>query len=120
MLFFAGWLGESSGLSSNLAALDSYAALARKHGWPSPVALDVLTTEPSPTETRQKLAHLAAKLQTPIVEDTRGQLADDYQVGDLPWFALNSPAGKILWSHAGWLSAAALNREVNAALAGNK
>jgi cytochrome oxidase Cu insertion factor (SCO1/SenC/PrrC family) len=120
LLFFAGWLGQGPELSKNLATLDSYAALARRQGWPSPVAVDELTTEPSPVDARQVLAPLAATLQTPIIEDASGRLADGYHVADLPWFVLNSPSGKILWRHQGWLSAAALNQQVRAALAGSQ
>ncbi len=116
MLFFAGWLGSNADLAKNLATLDSYAALARRRDWPSPVAVDELTIEPSPAEARQTLAPLAATLRTPIVEDASGWLADHYEVGDLPWFVLSSSSGKILWSHDGWLSAAALNRDVRSAL----
>jgi hypothetical protein len=35
-------------------------------------------------------------------------VADGYGVQDQPWFALVSAAGKIVWSHDGWLPAAAL------------
>ncbi|MEJ2010298.1 MAG: SCO family protein [Acidobacteriota bacterium] len=119
LLFFAGWLGKESNLSKKLATLDSYAALARRRHWPSPVAIDEMTTEPSPAEARQVLTPLAAALHTPILEDASGRIADGYHVQDLPWIVLTSPSGKLLWSHDGWLSAAALNREVRTALAAN-
>lgn len=54
---------------------------------------------------------------TPIVEDTNGRLGDGYQVQDLPWYSLSSPDGKIVWSHDGWLSSAALQQQIGAALA---
>ena len=117
MLFFAGWLGSSADLAKNLAALDSYAAVAQRRDWPSAVAVDELTIEPSPAEARQTLTPLAGTLHTPIVEDASGWLADHYDVGDLPWFVLSSSSGKILWSHDGWLSSADLNRDVRSALA---
>jgi cytochrome oxidase Cu insertion factor (SCO1/SenC/PrrC family) len=116
MLFFAGWLGKGSALSKNLTTLDSYAALAQRQEWPSPVAVDELTTEPSPGDARQALAPLAATLRTPIVEDASGRLADSYLVGDLPWFVLSSSSGEILWSHGGWLSAADLSSQVRTVL----
>jgi cytochrome oxidase Cu insertion factor (SCO1/SenC/PrrC family) len=119
VVFFAGWLDQSSELSKDLAVLDTYAALARRHGWPSPVAVDELPTEPSPTEAKQSLTPLSAKLRTPIVEDASGRLADGYHVEDLPWFVLNSPSGKILWRHDGWISGAELDRHVREALAGS-
>lgn len=119
VVFFAGWLGHDSNLSTDLAVLDSYAVLAQRSGWPSPVAVDELTTEPSPAEARQVLTPLAATLHTPIVEDASGRLADQYHVDDLPWFVLSSASGKILWHHDGWLSAPALQQQVHTALAGS-
>ncbi len=119
MLFFAGWLEKESNLSKNLATLDSYAALARQHDWPSPVAVDELTTEPSAAKAQKVLAPLAATLRTPIVEDATGRIADGYKVQDLPWIVLSSSSGKVLWSHDGWLSAEALSRDVHTVLANN-
>ncbi|MGH7069205.1 MAG: SCO family protein, partial [Acetobacteraceae bacterium] len=115
-LFFAGWLKESGRLPAKLAVLDQYAATAHQKGWPAPVAVNELPTEVSPTAGRRLAASLASKLGTPIVEDTDGQLADGYQVQDLPWFALTSNTGRILWQHDGWLSAAALDQQVSTAL----
>lgn len=117
VVFFAGWLRETSNLRKDLATLDRYGAEARRRDWPSPVAVDELTTEPSPAEARQMLLPIAAKLHTPIVEDAKGRLADGYVVQDLPWFALSSRSGKILWHHDGWLPPAALKRDVALALA---
>jgi cytochrome oxidase Cu insertion factor (SCO1/SenC/PrrC family) len=116
VVFFAGWMGPEPELQKNLSALDGYAALARRRGWPSPVAVDVLPAEPSAAAAQKELTPLVAKLSTPIVQDTSGKIADNYHVGDLPWFVLNSDSGKILWTHDGWLSAEDLNREVKAAL----
>lgn len=116
LLFFAGWMGPSKELEKDLAALDSYAALARNRGWPLPIAVDVLPTEPSAAEAKHELDPLASQLHTPIVQDASGGLADDYHVDDLPWFALNSASGNILWHHDGWLSAADVDRQVRAAL----
>jgi cytochrome oxidase Cu insertion factor (SCO1/SenC/PrrC family) len=118
-LFFAGWLEESANLSSNLRSLDAYAAEARRQGWPAPVAVDETTTEPSEIAARQLLFPIAAELQTPIIEDASGRLADGYQVDDLPWYVLSSRSGKILWRHDGWLSSAELSQNVRAALAAN-
>ncbi len=118
-VFFAGWLGHDSNLPKDLATLDSYAVLAQQRGWPSPVAVDELTTEPSSAEALQVLTPLAATLHTPIVEDASGRLADNYQVDDLPWFVLSSASGKILWHHDGWLAAPTLEQQVRSALAGS-
>ncbi len=119
LLFFAEWLGENSNLAAKLAALDGYASMAKRKNWPTPVVIDELSTEASPREARKLLSVLAPKLDAPIVEDTRGRLADGYRVKDLPWFALSSPSGRILWHHDGWLSPSALERQVRAALAGS-
>ena len=119
MLFFAGWIEAGPDLSKNLAMLDSYAALARRQGWPSPVAVDETAAEPSQAEAREMLTPLAATLHTPIVEDASGRLADGYQVEDMPWAVLISASGKILWSHDGWPSAANLDKDIRAALAGS-
>lgn len=116
VVFFAGWLGQSSNLQKDLSALNDYGVLAKKRGWPSPVAVDEMTTEPSRAEAEKVLAPLAADLKVPIIEDTTGQIADGYNVQDLPWFALNSPSGDILWHHDGWISASALDRAVASAL----
>jgi hypothetical protein len=117
VVFFAGWLRENSNLREDLATLDRYRAQARRRDWPSPVAVDELTTEPSPAEAREVLDPIAAKLRTPIVEDAKGQLADGYVVQDLPWFTLSSRSGKIIWHHDGWLAPSVLNRDVSLALA---
>ncbi len=119
LLFFAGWLREDSNLPVKLAILNRYAAAARRHGWPSPVAVNELSTEASAKGAEQMLARLAAKLQVPIVQDVSGRLADGYGVEGLPWFVLSSRSGRILWHHSGWLNPAELNRQVSAALATN-
>lgn len=117
ILFFARWLGKGPDLLKNLTELDAYGTLAKRQGWPPPVAVDELTTEPSPTETRQALTSMSATLHTLLIEDASGQLADGYAVEDLPSFVLTSPWGTILWRHNGWLPAAVLGQDVRAALA---
>jgi cytochrome oxidase Cu insertion factor (SCO1/SenC/PrrC family) len=117
LLFFAGWLAEDSDLQKGVAALDDYATQARLAGWPAPVAIDELPTEGSDSTARQAVADLAATLRTPVVDDERGRLGDGYGVQDLPWFALTSASGRILWHYDGWLSAQALDQRVRATLA---
>lgn len=119
LLFFASWLDEDANVKTKLAMLDQYAAAARRKGWPSPVAIDELPTEPSFASAKTVLAGLSAGIRTPVVEDASGRLGDGYQVEDLPWYSLSSPSGKIIWSHDGWLSPAALEQQVSAALAKN-
>lgn len=108
--FFANWLGATTDLPRRLAQLDAYAADARRHGWPPPVALDEMPTEPSAGQARAQLRRLAAHLSVPIAADATGRIADGYQVQDLPWLALTASGGQIIWHHDGWLPAAALER----------
>ncbi|MBU6409999.1 MAG: SCO family protein [Verrucomicrobia bacterium] len=116
LLFFAGWLGDGRNLGLKLAALDDYAAAARTNGWPPPVAIDELSTEASAASTPTALSNLATNLQTPMIEDADGRLADGAKVKDLPWFVLVSRAGRIVWSHDGWLPANRLCRGAGRAL----
>ncbi|MGH9718192.1 MAG: SCO family protein [Candidatus Acidiferrales bacterium] len=119
LLFFASWLDQGANVKTKLGELDRYAVAARKKGYPSPVAVDELPTESSAASARTALTSLASGIRIPVVEDTKGRLGDGYQVEDLPWYSLSSPAGKILWSHDGWLSPAALEKQVGAAMAKN-
>lgn len=119
LVFFAGWLRENGNLEAKLAVLNGYETMARRRGWPSPVAIDELSTEPSAADAQKLLLQLAPKLHAPIVEDKQGRLGDGYAVEDMPWFTLTSRSGKILWSHDGWLSLAELHQQVRAALAGH-
>ena len=117
LVFFAGWLGQQTGLAKDLSPLDGYAVAAGRHDWPSPVAVDELPTEPVVADTRSLVIPLAATLRTPVVEDASGRLANYYRVGDLPWYVLCSNSGEIIWYHDGWLAADALSRDVRTALA---
>ena len=57
---------------------------------------------------RSFLAGLHTPLRYPVGLDTTGRIADGYGVQDQPWFELVSAAGKVVWSHDGWLPAPAL------------
>ena len=116
LLFFASWLDQNSNVATEIRDLDRYAARARRKGWPLPVAVDELTTESSTANGQKFVAQISAETRTPIVEDANGRLGDGYGVEDLPWYALRSSEGKIIWSHDGWLSSAELQRQVSAAL----
>jgi cytochrome oxidase Cu insertion factor (SCO1/SenC/PrrC family) len=115
MLFFATWLDETSPLAADLTGLNAYAAAAPKDGLAPLVAVDEAVTEPSEGAAAAYLAHLPAPLAYPVGLDTTGRVADGYGVQDQPWFALVSAAGKIVWSHDGWLPPAALQAAVGAA-----
>ncbi len=101
ILFFGSWL-DAATLPAKLAILDRYGALARRRGWPEPVAVDELPTEAQTAAWRRRIRRLAGALQTPIVADPSGRLADGYGVHDLPWVTLTG-SGRILWQHDGWL-----------------
>jgi cytochrome oxidase Cu insertion factor (SCO1/SenC/PrrC family) len=120
MLFFAEWLDKRPSLEKRLRDLDRYADVAKREGWPSAVAVDELPTESSAAAAEKLLTQISAGLETPIVQDADGRLGDGYQVEDLPWYSLSSPGGKIIWSHDGWLSPAALEQQVRAAVRKNE
>ena len=102
VLFFASWL-DGAGLRAKLAVLDRYRALARRRGWPEPVAIDELPTEAPTAAWREQMNRLADTLRTPLLTDPSGRVADGYGVHDLPWVALTA-SGRVLWHHDGWLS----------------
>jgi cytochrome oxidase Cu insertion factor (SCO1/SenC/PrrC family) len=108
VMFFATWLSEVSDLKSELIGANAYVAAARREGLPQLTAVDETVVEPSDQTVGSYLHGLGTTLDYPVALDTNGRVADGYQVQDQPWFALVSASGKILWSHDGWLSPAAL------------
>ena len=118
VMFFATWLSEVANLKSELTGLNAYVAAARRAGLPPLVAVDETVVEPSAQAVRSYLAGLGTKLQFEVGLDTNGRVADGYQVQDQPWFALASAAGKITWSHDGWLPLPALQAAVRQHAAG--
>ena len=108
VMFFATWLSEVSDLKSELVSGNAYAAAARRDGLPPLVAVDETVVEPSAQTVRSYLRNLGTRLDYPVALDTTGRVADGYGVQDQPWFALVSAAGKIIWSHDGWLPLPAL------------
>jgi cytochrome oxidase Cu insertion factor (SCO1/SenC/PrrC family) len=120
-LFFATWDQEITSLAGQLDALDSYQLAAGAAGLPSLTAVDEGSVEPSPSALTRFLSGLPKPLWYQVAVDRSGQVADGYQVQGVPWFALVSPSGQILWSWevstSGWLTRAALDQHVRAALA---
>ena len=108
VMFFATWLSETSDLRGQLAALNAYAQAAKRSGLPPLVAVDEEVSEPSSGAVRAYLQQLGQPLDYPVALDTTGRLADGYGAADQPWFALTSAAGKVVWSHDGWLPVSAL------------
>jgi cytochrome oxidase Cu insertion factor (SCO1/SenC/PrrC family) len=112
VMFFATWLSEVSDLKAELALGDAYAAYAKAHGLPGLTGVDETVAEPSKALVRSDLAGLG--LAYPVGMDTTGRVADGYGVQDQPWFSLVSAAGKIVWSHDGWLSLSSLEAAARA------
>jgi cytochrome oxidase Cu insertion factor (SCO1/SenC/PrrC family) len=109
--FFATWLTETSDLKAELGTLDAYAKTAAGKHLPALTAVDETITEPS-AATVSKYLDTVGPLAYPVAADEAGRLADGYGVQDQPWLALVNAAGKITWSHDGWLSLAALQHAV--------
>jgi cytochrome oxidase Cu insertion factor (SCO1/SenC/PrrC family) len=120
-LFSATWDQQVTGLADQLKALNGYQLAAGAAGLPSLTVVDEGSVEPSPSAMTRFLKGLKAPLWYQVAVDRGGQVADGYQVRGTPWFVLVSPAGQILWSWdvsaSGWLSRAALDQHVRAALA---
>jgi len=108
VMFFATWLSETSDLRGQLTALNAYAQAAKRSGLPPLAAVDEEVSEPSADAVRTYLQHLGRPLDYPVALDTTGRVADGYGVQDQPWFVLTSAAGKVVWSHHGWLPVSAL------------
>ena len=108
VMFFATWLSEVSDLKSELVSGNAYTSAARRDGLPPFVAVDETVVEPSAQTVRTYLKTLGTTLSYPVALDTTGRVADGYGVQDQPWFVLTSAAGKVLWSHDGWLPLSAL------------
>src|SRR3984885_2440867 len=118
-LFFATWDQEGTNLRGALDALTGYAAAPGR--LPALTAVDEASVEPSPQALPAFLRTLRSPLSYPVAIDHSGGWADGYSVQDGPWWVLVSPPGRILWyydvSTSGWLSRAALQKQVRDALA---
>ena len=110
LFFFASW---SPDIQQKLEALNE---VARMPGGPRVIAVDVGSTEPSPSAAQTLLRSLAQPLAYPVALDQTGDVADAYQAQDIPWFTLTSAKGAIMGSHDGWESAAAIEQGVRQAL----
>jgi cytochrome oxidase Cu insertion factor (SCO1/SenC/PrrC family) len=109
VLFFATWLTETSNLKAELSALNAYSGDAARRHLPALTAVDETVTEPSAASVRAYLAQ-AGPLKFPVGLDETGRVADGYGVQDEPWLVLVSSAGKVVWSHDGWLPLSALEQ----------
>ncbi len=109
VVFFATWLTETSNLKAELTGLNAYAAATAKKQLPALTAVDETVTEPSARAVRAFLG-ATGTLDYPVGLDTTGRVADGYGVQDQPWLVLVSAAGKIVWSHDGWVPVPALEK----------
>jgi cytochrome oxidase Cu insertion factor (SCO1/SenC/PrrC family) len=109
VVFFATWLTETSNLKAELSGLNAYATDAAKRHLPALTAVDETVTEPSVATVRDYLAQVGP-LNFPVGLDETGRVADGYGVQDQPWLVLVSAAGKVVWSHDGWVSLSALEQ----------
>ena len=113
VVFLASWLNEVYNLPAQLRVLASYQQQAARHGWPSVVALDETQTESTAAALPKLLATAGGgRLGYAVAADTSGRMADGYGVQDLPWIEIISPAGRVVFSHDGWLPESALARAV--------
>jgi cytochrome oxidase Cu insertion factor (SCO1/SenC/PrrC family) len=109
VVFFATWLTETSDLSAEMSALNTYAKAAAKSHLPALTAVDETVTEPSEAAVTSYLRTLGP-LDYPVALDKSGRVADGYGVQDEPWLVLVNPAGKITWQHDGWVALPALEK----------
>jgi cytochrome oxidase Cu insertion factor (SCO1/SenC/PrrC family) len=109
VVFFATWLTETSDLNSELTTLNAYAKAAAGKHLPALTAVDETVTEPSAAAVTSYL-HQLGPLSYPVALDETGRLADGYGVQDQPWLELVNKAGKVTWTHDGWVSLAALEK----------
>ncbi len=96
-------------MSAELTGLNAYAKAAAQSHLPALTAVDETVTEPSEAAVTDYLRTLGP-LDYPVALDKTGRLADGYGVQDQPWLVLVNAAGKITWSHDGWVSLAALEK----------
>ena len=120
-LFFATWDQEVTNLRKELDALNGYQQGATANGLPRLTAIDEASVEPSSRALPTFVQALPHALSYPIGIDASGRVADGYGAQDEPWLVLVSAGGRVLWyydvSTSGWLSRAALDRQVRNALA---
>jgi cytochrome oxidase Cu insertion factor (SCO1/SenC/PrrC family) len=107
VIFFATWLSETSNLKAEMTGLNDFRAAASSRNLPQLVAVDETVTEQSQAAAVAAIRGLGT-LDYPVALDSTGRVADGYGVQDQPWLVLVNAAGKITWSHDGWLPASAL------------
>ena len=119
IVFLASWLTGTSDLKAQVGVLNEYQQTAQRRGLPSLVAIDLATTEPQGRSLAGSFAALGIRPQFPVVSDTRGALADGYEVQDSPWYSISARSGTPVWQHDGWVTLKALLGAVGKAAASN-
>lgn len=112
VVFWASWAPDAA---AQLRALDAYADTATREHLPPLTAVDVGEVEATP-QAPTVLLRQAGALGYPVALDASGAVAGAYGVQDLPWLTLTDAAGRVRWSHDGWLSSSALAAAVQQAL----
>jgi non-canonical (house-cleaning) NTP pyrophosphatase len=84
-----------------LVSLNAYQAAAAARRLPGLAVVNETVTEASPAAVHKFLSGLDLNYRVGL--DESGRLADGYGVQDQPWLVLVNAAGKITWSHGGWL-----------------
>jgi cytochrome oxidase Cu insertion factor (SCO1/SenC/PrrC family) len=97
VLFFDTWETEVTDLSKQLVALNRYAAVAKRRGLPTLVAIDEAGVEASPRALPRFLHALPRPLSYPVAIDRSGTVADGYRIQDSPWLELVSGKGRFLF-----------------------
>jgi cytochrome oxidase Cu insertion factor (SCO1/SenC/PrrC family) len=119
VLFFDTWETEVTDLSRQLLALNRYAAVAKRRGLPSLVAVDEAGVEASPQALPRFLHSLPRPLAYPVAIDRSGTVADGYRIQDSPWLELVSGKGRFLFYEdlavKGWPTLKQLLAQVRAA-----
>jgi thiol-disulfide isomerase/thioredoxin len=105
--FFATWCHDCQEEMQSLAAARRAVRSVRI------VAVDLRIAEPSGAPVRTLVGR--DHLPFPVGLDTTGQVSDRYGVTALPSLVLISSAGRIVWRHTGYLSAAGLTRALRSA-----
>ncbi|MCL8208379.1 MAG: SCO family protein [Actinomycetia bacterium] len=109
MVFWASWAPDAV---AGLKALNAWAAA--HPGFPPVYAVDVADTEPGLAAAERAARALGPRPAVRVVVDRTGQVADAYDVQDLPWIAWVDGKGRILWQHDGWAPPATVAARVAA------
>ena len=109
VVFFATWLTETSDLSAELTGLNAYAK-AEAGRAPARADRGRRDRDRAVGGGGERLPRRPGAAVYQVALDKSGRVADGYGVQDQPWLVLVNAAGKITWSHDGWVPVAALEK----------